>query len=98
MKKLLALTLCFLLYSTSALAQQCMSYELFVSEIAKKYGEHRYGAGTGERGLIELFANPKSGDFTIIIRPEPSLACMIVAGEDWKFVIPPKPVDKGTPS
>jgi hypothetical protein len=55
-----------------------------VSQLEKKYGETRRGAGLQNRGAVtEVFASAETGTWTIIVTRPDGTACAVAAGEAW---------------
>jgi hypothetical protein len=55
-----------------------------VSQLERKYGETRRGAGLQNRGAVtEIFASEKTGTWTIIVTRPDGTSCAVAAGEAW---------------
>jgi hypothetical protein len=59
----------------------------------KKYGEQLIGMGVDNGKVIELYANPRTGTFTIIstapTRVTVLLSCLLASGKGWESLKPP---------
>lgn len=74
----------------------CADRTLMVGRLAEKYGETLQGAGLNQsNNMIELFANAKTGTWTILATTPNGMSCMMAAGRAWQgFAIAPV---KGSP-
>ena len=63
----------------------CAERAELVARLTGTFGERRqsYGLARG-RGLVELYANPRSGTWTILLTRPDGTACLIAAGEAWE--------------
>lgn len=62
----------------------CAPRSDIVSQLEKKYGETRRGAGLQNRGAVtEVFASAKTGTWTIIVTRPDGTSCAVAAGEAW---------------
>ena len=72
---------------------QCNERGEVLTLLAKKYKEAPIGGGVTSKGaLIELFNDPNSGTWTLILTspkktPDGSkISCLIAAGEGWRVI------------
>ncbi|OIP87076.1 MAG: hypothetical protein AUK37_02100 [Rhodobacterales bacterium CG2_30_65_12] len=60
----------------------CTERAALVERLAENYGESRQAAGlAGADRLVELFAAPETGSWTIIVTTPDGIACLYAAGE-----------------
>lgn len=83
MRQLLLSTLVCL--GTQSQAQQaCFSHDQVVTRLADGYGEHLESYGVTPDGvLVEIYANPDTGTWTITITRAGSFTCLVSSGEGW---------------
>lgn len=70
--------------------QGCASRDAMVAGLAARYGEVRQSiglAGTGQ--LVEVFASPETGSWTITVTTADGLSCMVAVGAAFeRFDLP----------
>jgi hypothetical protein len=66
----------------------CDERDNAVAFLKQKYGETRQSAGLTGAGILETFANPDSGTFTVMLTNVDGIACMIASGTDWRKTRP----------
>lgn len=91
MKKLLALVLAlFIVLPAPATAQSvCAERTQMIEQLEERWGEIRHSAGlTGDDRVMEVFVNPETGTWTIIVTSPLGHACMIAAGEFFNLLLP----------
>ena len=79
-----------LLTPVPAVAQSaCLPHGKMVDLLDGRYSEQRVSAGleTGGR-LIELFATPDRGTWTLVMSTPDGVTCVIAAGLEWQDVEP----------
>ena len=78
---------------------QCAERSLIVERLAEEYGESRQSLGlTGSGQLLEVFASPETGTWTITVTTANGLACLVAAGEAFRRIEGPlAPVALGEP-
>jgi hypothetical protein len=55
-----------------------------VERLTEAYGERRVGYGLQQaEGVVELYASPATGSWTIILSTPQGLACLLATGRDW---------------
>lgn len=65
----------------------CAERGAVIEQLRKGYGEHRQSLGLQPNGgVIETFANPETGSWTIIVSLPSGLSCMLAAGEAFEAV------------
>lgn len=61
-------------------------------EVLERHGEKQVGHGVGSGGgLVELYANPETGSWSLLISPNPRISCMPTHGHGWRRVAPGQP-------
>ena len=86
MKSLVASAILSLALITSAQAQQtqCGNRAKIVEVLTKKHKEVQTAIGLNKQGqLMEVWANPKSHSFTVMIVWPSMRACIITAGQEF---------------
>lgn len=76
----------------------CTPTRDFETAIGEKHGERPVAAGINSYGSnVVLFVNPETSTFTITMRLENGLTCVVSGGKDW-FSTSPKggPERRGT--
>ena len=75
------------LLASTAVAQPrgaCGDRTQMVAHLASRYGEIRTGAGLGANNmLVEVFASPDTGSWTILATLPDGRSCMVAAGQHW---------------
>lgn len=62
----------------------CAERADLVARLAQEYGEHRQAAGlAGGDGLLELFAAPSTGTWTITVTRPDGISCLLAVGEHF---------------
>ena len=89
------LILALLLAPTQAFAQSaCLPHGKMVDLLDGRYSEQPVAAGLENSGrLIELFATPDRGTWTLVMTTPNGVTCVIAAGLEWQDV---EPKGKGT--
>lgn len=77
--------LCLLMISTFAHAQGmiCRPWEVFLDDLAERYGEVPAFIATAPRGVVTFTVNPTTGTWTMLVQPESAVMCMVAAGDNW---------------
>ena len=66
-------------------ASNCAPRPLVVERLQDRYGETRQSMGLGSRGMVmELYASPETGTWTITVTRPDGLTCLIGAGEAFE--------------
>lgn len=74
------------LFASPALAGQlpCGERATIVAKLAAKYGEELAGSGLAEGGpMLEIFASPKTGTWTVLSSGPDGRSCIVGIGTDW---------------
>lgn len=72
--------------ATDAVAQanKCLPRHALVKNLEKKYNEQLTGGGLqNPQQLLEIWASPKSGSFTVFITRADGMACIMATGKHW---------------
>lgn len=80
----LAGLLALMLMATPAAAQviYCAPHDQLIADLAAKYGETRQTTGFDPRGIvIETYANPESGTWTLLTVTPDLTACVVATGQ-----------------
>ena len=73
-------------------APNCAPHDTVVEMLQTRYGEVRQAVALNSRNqVIEIFADPTTGSWTITATRPDGITCLIVAGEAY-MPIPPAPV------
>jgi len=68
-------------------AAQCAPHESVVAQLADRFGESRQAMGLApNNALVELFANPETGTWTITGTLPSGVTCMIASGDAYEPV------------
>lgn len=73
--------------------RNCAPREVIAARLAEKYGETPQVAGLSSIGtLLEVFASPDTGTWTVIQTTPKGTACLVAAGQDFThFAGDPRP-------
>lgn len=86
MKALLATVFAALL-PVSAQAVTCAPRPAVIERMAAEYGEVLHGAGLSQNGaVIEVYASPETGTWTIVVTTPTGLTCVVAVGEAWSRI------------
>ena len=70
---------------TQAAAPTCGARAKVVERLASQFGETRRGIGLGTRNrVVEIFASPETGSWTITVTLPEGRTCLIATGQDWE--------------
>ena len=71
----------------TAQTTSCAAREMVVARLADRYGESRQGIGLGQdNSVLELYASPETGTWTILVTLPNGLSCLVASGEAWERV------------
>ncbi|MDV7145197.1 hypothetical protein R3X27_21145 [Tropicimonas sp. TH_r6] len=89
MKSLTAiLALGWVLSAPAVEAQQqrsCGQRDPIVERLAEKYGESRQSIGLGaDNSLLEVYASPDTGSWTILVTYASGLSCLMATGQNFE--------------
>lgn len=72
---------------TARTTANCAKHEQVVERLASKYGESRQSIGLAKNNsVMEVFASPESGTWTIVITLPGGMTCLVAAGEAFETV------------
>jgi len=62
--------------------QKCAPRDVVIQRLAEKYGETRQtiGLSSGD-AIVELYASPSTGSWTIIVTRPDGISCLLAAGD-----------------
>jgi len=84
MRAMTILSLLFSAVAAPASAASCAPNDVVVSRLADQYGESRQSGGLAENGaLMEVFANPETGTWTVTITTADGTTCVIATGHAY---------------
>ena len=70
----------------------CAARDEMVATLRERYGEHRVAAGIENAGhVMEVFASPRTGSWTILATDTDGTACVMAVGEHFERRAPPPP-------
>lgn len=71
--------------SAEAQTRNCAPREAVVERLASKFGESRQSIGLGSNNqVIEVFASPETGSWTITVTSVQGLTCMVASGQAFE--------------
>jgi len=71
----------------SAQGGNCAPREVVIDRLGEGYGETRQSIGLGSQGqVMELFAAPDSGTWTITVTLPNGITCLVAAGEAYEHL------------
>jgi hypothetical protein len=72
-------------------ALECADRATVIERLADGYGERRTAQALGETGgLVEIYANWRSGTWTITVTAPGGPTCLVAQGTNWSPIAPPK--------
>jgi hypothetical protein len=72
----------------------CADYAEVRRQLGSRYGEAPVSMGLQADGrLVQVFASPRSGSWTIVTTAPSGLACILAAGRSWETAPPPRSRD-----
>ncbi len=85
LKRTLVTALAIALVATSAHAQSmCAMRDAMVGQLTTKYGESPQGSGLNSTTkMLEIWASPATGTWTILVTDPNGTSCIMAAGKDW---------------
>jgi hypothetical protein len=83
---------------TQAQTAHCADHGQVVTRLGELYGESRQSIGLGDNNaVVEVFASPDTGSWTITVTQPGGLTCMVAAGQAYQYVNEPLAnFDRGT--
>lgn len=87
-----------LLVSPALAQQQCGPREAVVAHLAEKYAETRRSIGLAANNMVmEVYASPTSGTWTITVTTPQGMTCLVASGQGFEAVEEELPA-KGSPA
>lgn len=87
-----------LLPQTLHAAAQCAPHDTVAAQLAKSFGEQPSSMGLAQDNTVmELYASPDHGTWTITVTLPSGLTCLVAAGQNFETVKPTQ-VAKGDPA
>jgi len=79
------------LISTQAQAQAplCLPHSMMVDTLKDKYGEHQRVTAVNHRSITEIYANPVTGTWTLLVTGTNGMSCIRGSGNQGVHVIAP---------
>lgn len=66
----------------------CGPYAVTVARLASRYGETLQGLGVASAdSVVTVFANARTGTWSILATDTAGLACLVAAGQSWVGVL-----------
>lgn len=102
-KLLLALSLTFGMAALAppAYAENCASRDAVVERLESRFSEQLtvggLQSGHNSQSIVEIWASPETGTFTVLLTNANGISCIVAAGTDYFEAIPATPFE-GTPS
>ncbi|MEB8388649.1 hypothetical protein OO012_15585 [Rhodobacteraceae bacterium KMM 6894] len=63
----------------------CAPRAIVVERLATKYGETRHSIGLGDNNaVVEVFASPSSGSWTITVTSATGMTCLVASGQAFE--------------
>lgn len=85
MRILILATAALLSLSGQLWAAPCFPREDLIQKLENSYGEERSGSGLQSSSqVLDLWASPETGTFTIFITMPNGISCIIATGEFWQ--------------
>lgn len=74
--------------ATPAAAQTCDDRDVVTGALAHRFGETQQGYGyapTSQGGFVaEVYANPETGTWTILMTMDDGQMCLVMHGDRWR--------------
>jgi hypothetical protein len=88
-------------HAPAAAQSICLAdHDALIGQLAQRYGEAPVGAGLAPApqpgagsALVELYANAATGTWSLVVTLPGRASCLAMAGEGWRGVDLPSPVD-----
>lgn len=94
-KMMLALSLSvvgmiFTMDAAAASPANCSTHDALVEQLNERYGESRQSTGVTANGhIIEIFAHPETGTWTILLALPNGTSCLVSSGNAYKYLNEP---------
>lgn len=71
--------------NASAQTMACAERAVIVGQLQNRYGETRQSIDrTKDDAVLEVFASPQSGSWTILVTLPDGRACLVASGQSWE--------------
>ncbi len=71
--------------ASSAQVNNCNLREIIVERLADRWGESRQSMALAANGyLMEMWANPETGTWTLTLSPPEGPMCLFATGQGWQ--------------
>ena len=75
-----------------AQSRNCGPHGAVTAHLAERFSESRQMIGLGANNqIVEVYASPESGSWTILVSRPDGLACIVAAGENFEMTQDPLP-------
>lgn len=74
-------------------AAACAQHGTMTENLDDRYGETKQAAGLAGQQVMEVYSNPETGTWTVLMVNASGLACMVAAGTVWLTFEQFEPVD-----
>ena len=92
---MIRLAAAFALIAGPVAATQCGPPEVLTRVLGGTYGEYPVSRGLGSQQgnsvIMETWANPETGTWSIIVNRSDGVACLVASGEAWHVPLAPIP-------
>jgi len=83
------ISLVLVLITTQANAQTCADHDAITGWLMTEYGEVPHFIGLANEGqVLEIFASPTTGSWTMVLNKPDGETCLVAAGEAFASVTP----------
>jgi len=77
-----------------AQTRNCAPREAIVDRLTDRFGETRQAMGLGaNNAMVEVFASPTSGTWTIIVTSAHGITCLVASGQAFETLAEALPAD-----
>ena len=92
-RSIIAAAFCVVATASGAQTLPCHPHNVVQAGLAAKYGETRHGMGlSSPTQIMELWANDKTGTWSITVSDPAGMTCMIWSGQGFVALAEPLPV------
>lgn len=90
--RIITLTVVVILTTLPAFAAQCGGQDEVAKALADQFGEVVQAQGiTADGRLLQVWANPKTGSWTVTMSTPGGILCLVTAGERFQIAKPGEP-------
>lgn len=84
-----SLILAALVAATPAVAQECAPIDIMAEALTSRFGEAVVAEGIAGNGeLVQLWANPDTRTWTLVVVMPAGISCMVASGTDYSETAP----------